>query len=148
MVDCKTVVFSLNRWSQGAARRKRGSSRAAREPHSPQSHSSFSHSLQTFRSKTASIRLTDQRKKYDCFAVYFMETSNKGGHLREMPFHHILSCVAGAGVNDARVGGGRVRGRKRARREKRKRALSLLPRASLFSRAPLKTRALLHSAST
>ena len=39
--------------------------RSARALHSP-----FSHSLQTIRLKTARIRLTDQRKKYDCLAVY------------------------------------------------------------------------------
>ena len=41
----------------GAKRRKRGCARA-------------SHSFQTFRSKTARIRMADQQKKYDCFAVY------------------------------------------------------------------------------
>ena len=58
-----------------ARERRKPVGRARREKNfsvSLQSCSPFSHSLQTFRSKTARIRMTDQRKKYDCFAVYCM----------------------------------------------------------------------------
>ena len=66
-IDCKTVGFFF---ADSLAKARSAESvenldtraRSAREPHAP-----VSHSLQTFRSRTA--HSYDQRKKYDCFAV-------------------------------------------------------------------------------
>ena len=70
LLDCKTVIFFLTKARSAVSVDSR-----EREPHTPgagrpQSHSPFSHSVQTFRSKTARTPTTNRRKKYDCFAVY------------------------------------------------------------------------------
>ena len=76
MLDCKTVVFSLTKARSAVSVNSRARSARARKNDvffsvSPQSHSPFSHSVQTFRSKTARTPMTNQRKKYDCLAVYW-----------------------------------------------------------------------------
>ena len=53
-LDCKTVVFF--RWLA-----RKGAKRRASLTRAPQSHSAYSHSLQTFRSKTARIRMTNAK---------------------------------------------------------------------------------------